>query len=79
MGESIQKHIAKLRDQLNHHNYLYYVEAKPQISDQDYDALMRQLIELEEAHPELVTEDSPTSASAASPSKGLPPSNMPCP
>jgi DNA ligase (NAD+) len=63
MGESAQqakRRVAQLRDELNHHNYLYYVEAKPQVSDQQYDRLMRELTELEAAHPELATADSPT-------------------
>src|SRR5688572_23002854 len=51
---------AELRKQIDHHNYLYYVEASPEISDQEFDRLLRQLEELEKAHPELVTPDSPT-------------------
>src|SRR3954465_5557120 len=60
MSESIEKRAAKLRDELNRANHLYYVEAKPEISDREYDKLMQELIELEAAHPELVTADSPT-------------------
>ncbi len=52
--------IKKLRDELNEHNHRYYVMDEPTISDFEYDALMRRLIELEEANPELVTPDSPT-------------------
>jgi len=52
--------IAKLRAEIERHNRLYYVEAAPEISDRRYDRLMDQLIELEAAHPELVTPDSPT-------------------
>jgi DNA ligase (NAD+) len=52
--------IARLRQEIEHHDRLYYVEARPTISDQEYDALFRELRELEAAHPELVTPDSPT-------------------
>jgi len=49
-----------LREKLQHHEYLYYVLDRPEISDAEYDRLMRRLQELEAAHPELVTPDSPT-------------------
>ena len=55
-----QQRIQALREELNRHNYLYYVEARPSISDREYDRLMQELIDLEKAHPELVTADSPT-------------------
>jgi DNA ligase (NAD+) len=51
---------AKLREELNRANYLYYIEARPEISDREYDKLMQELIELEREHPEVITEDSPT-------------------
>lgn len=57
---SAAKRIATLREQLEHHNHLYHVEAKPQISDQEFDRLMRELIDLEALHPELQTPDSPS-------------------
>lgn len=60
MAESNEKRAAKLRDQLNRANHLYYVEARPEISDREYDKLMQELIDLETAHPDLVTPDSPT-------------------
>ena len=50
----------QLRQQLNEHNYRYYVLDDPTISDFEYDRLLRQLEDLEAAHPELVTPDSPT-------------------
>ncbi len=49
-----------LRAQIRHHDHLYYVEATPEISDQEYDRLYHALLELEAAHPEVVTPDSPT-------------------
>ena len=52
--------IKKLRDELNEHNHRYYVMDEPTISDFEYDALMRRLIELEEQNPDLVTPESPT-------------------
>jgi DNA ligase (NAD+) len=60
MAESIEKRVQKLRDQLHRANHLYYIEARPEISDREYDKLMQELTELEAAHPELVTADSPT-------------------
>ncbi len=52
--------IEELRKQLNHHNHLYYVEARSEISDKEFDGLLDELKKLETAHPELVTPDSPT-------------------
>lgn len=71
MAESAKQRIEKLREQINHHNYLYYVLARPQISDQEYDRLMRELIELERQHPELVTPDSPTQRVGGQPIEGF--------
>src|SRR4051794_18334626 len=51
---------AKLRQVIDHHNYLYYVEAKPEISDLEFDRLLKELETIEAAHPELMTPDSPT-------------------
>lgn len=56
-----------LRGEIRRHDRLYYVEAKPEISDFEYDGLYRELRELEKAHPELVTEDSPTQRVAGEP------------
>ncbi|HEX4124667.1 MAG TPA: hypothetical protein VHY37_08065, partial [Tepidisphaeraceae bacterium] len=60
MPESPQHRIAALRAQLDDANYRYFVLAKPTISDPQYDKLMRELIELEKAHPELLSADSPS-------------------
>jgi DNA ligase (NAD+) len=54
--------IEALRETIHRHNYLYYVEDRPEVSDAEYDGLLRELRKLEEAHPELVTPDSPTQA-----------------
>ncbi|MGB4199198.1 MAG: NAD-dependent DNA ligase LigA [Tepidanaerobacteraceae bacterium] len=56
----VEGRIKELRELINHHNYLYYVLDNPQISDAEYDKLMRELIDLESQFPELVTPDSPT-------------------
>src|SRR4051812_47913902 len=60
MAQTIEQKIARLREELNHHNHLYYIEARPQVSDREYDRLMQELIDLEAAHPELRSADSPT-------------------
>ena len=60
-----------LRDEIRHHDYLYYVKDHPDISDSQYDRLFRELIELEQAHPELVTPDSPSQRVGASPLQEL--------
>src|ERR1700737_5358569 len=52
--------VEALREQLNRHNSLYYSENRPEVTDAEYDRLWRELVALEEAHPELVTPDSPT-------------------
>ena len=55
-----RKRIEELRRLLRHHEHLYYVKNAPEVTDAEFDALLRELRELEEAHPELVTPDSPT-------------------
>ncbi|HOQ38864.1 MAG TPA: NAD-dependent DNA ligase LigA [Fervidobacterium sp.] len=58
--EKIREEVQKLRDEIEYHNYRYYVLSSPVISDEEYDKLMKRLIELEEKYPELKTPDSPT-------------------
>ncbi len=58
--EDIRRKLEELREKIRHHNRRYYVEDDPEISDAEYDALYRELEELEAAHPELITPDSPT-------------------
>lgn len=55
-----KQRIAELRELIRYHNYRYYVLNKPEISDAEFDRLLHELRTLEEAHPELVTPDSPT-------------------
>ncbi|MCK4368122.1 MAG: NAD-dependent DNA ligase LigA [Dehalococcoidales bacterium] len=57
----------KLRAEINHHNYRYYVLDSPEISDAEYDELMRELQKLEEEHPRFLTPDSPTQRVGAAP------------
>jgi len=63
--------IEKLRALVRHHEYRYYVLDSPEISDADYDALFRELQDLEAAHPELVTPDSPTQRVGGEPLAGF--------
>ena len=65
MAESINEKdiynkINELREHIEHHSILYYVQDSPEISDADFDMLMKELIALEEKYPEYITEDSPT-------------------
>jgi DNA ligase (NAD+) len=62
-----KRRIDELRETINHHNYRYYVLDSPEISDAEYDELMRELRQLETEHPELVTPDSPTQRIGAPP------------
>jgi DNA ligase (NAD+) len=64
--------VEALRREIRRHNHLYYVEASPEISDGEYDKLFRRLKKLEEAHPHLVTTDSPTQRVGAEPRDDLP-------
>jgi DNA ligase (NAD+) len=63
----VKQRIAELRETINHHNYRYYVLDSPEISDAEYDELMKELKQLEAEHPELVTPDSPTQRIGAPP------------
>lgn len=71
MEKDARGQIEKIREQICCHDYKYYVENKPEISDQAYDKLMHQLIELEKAHPELITPDSPTQRVSEHPVEGF--------
>jgi len=71
--EAVRRRIEELRREIEYHNYRYYVLDQPEISDAEYDALMRELEELEQAHPELVTPDSPTQRVGVPPSSAFAP------
>ncbi|BCO30790.1 DNA ligase [Thiohalobacter sp. COW1] len=66
-SNKLRERVERLREQIRHHNYLYYALDAPEISDAEYDALLRELQELESEHPELVTADSPTQRVGAEP------------
>lgn len=57
---NIEDKIKSLRDEINHHNYLYYVEENPSLSDIEYDELFRELQKLESENPQFIMPDSPT-------------------
>ena len=67
--EEAKKRIEELRKLIRHHDYLYYVLNKPEISDAEYDKLMRELQQLEEMYPEFITPDSPTQRVGAPPAE----------
>ncbi|MGC9003806.1 MAG: NAD-dependent DNA ligase LigA [bacterium] len=70
--EEAKKRIEELRKLIEYHNWRYYVLDSPEISDAEYDALMRELIELEEKFPQFVTPDSPTQRVGAPPLEVFP-------
>src|ERR1700691_3918515 len=70
-GKDVGKKIEALREKIRHHEYLYYVVDNPEISDAEFDKLMRQLKGLEAEHPELITADSPTQRVGGKPREGF--------
>ena len=71
MGNSVQDRIRELRKEISEHNFRYYVLNDPAISDQRYDDLFRELVDLEEQHPEYRNPNSPTQRVGAIPSDAL--------
>src|SRR5437763_1857829 len=69
--EEIEREVARLRRELNRHNYLYYVEAQPEVSDREYDRMMERLTALEGQYPELIAPDSPTQRVGGQPLEGF--------
>jgi len=67
--DKLRIEVDKLREQINHHNYRYHVLDEPEVSDAEYDQLMRRLEALEREHPALLTPDSPTQRVGAAPSE----------
>lgn len=63
----IIERVKELRDHINYHNYRYYVLDDPEISDAEYDRLFNELVALEKAYPDLISEDSPTQRVGAAP------------
>ena len=65
----VKKETEELRRQIQHHDYLYYVLAQPEISDYDYDHLFKKLEQFEKENPEYITPDSPTQRVSGQPTK----------
>jgi DNA ligase (NAD+) len=70
-AKTVEREIEELRDTLRRHEHLYYVLDQPEITDAEYDAMMRRLQQLEAEHPELVTADSPTQRVGGKPREGF--------
>ena len=68
---ALKKEAEKLREDIRHHEYLYYVVDGPEISDAAFDQLMNRLKEMEAAHPDLITPDSPTVRVGGTPREGF--------
>jgi DNA ligase (NAD+) len=69
--DQIKKQIETLRDEIRRHEYRYFVLDEPEISDVKFDRMMEELKQLESAHPELITPDSPTQRVGGAPRKGF--------
>ena len=70
-SKDVAKKIEALREKIRHHEYLYYVVDQPEISDAEFDELMRELKGLEAEHPDLITADSPTQRVGGKPREGF--------
>src|SRR5579862_2141927 len=71
MSTDARRAAERLREEIRHHEYQYYVQDQPEISDAEYDALMRRLQALEQENPELLTQDSPTQRVGGKPREGF--------
>lgn len=71
MTQSVKNRIEWLRREIERHNYLYYVEARPEISDLEFDRLLQELQQLEAEHPEYASPDSPTQKVGGEPIEGF--------
>ena len=71
VDNNVARRVAELREQINHHNYRYYVLDDTEVNDSEYDRLMVELRGLEEEHPSLVTAESPTQRVGANPADGF--------
>ncbi|HXI22585.1 MAG TPA: NAD-dependent DNA ligase LigA [Pyrinomonadaceae bacterium] len=69
---SFEKRVNEIRDEIRRHDDLYYLNESPEISDREYDSLMKQLRDLESKHPELISSDSPTQRVAGRAAEGFP-------
>lgn len=71
MSDSIESRVEALRQTIERHNFKYYVENSPEISDLEFDRLMRELQDFEKKHPELITPNSPTQRVGEQPIEGF--------
>jgi DNA ligase (NAD+) len=71
MADSVEKRIEELRVKIEHHNYQYYIENNPEISDFEFDMLLKALKDLESSHPEFITPESPTQRIGEKPIEGF--------
>lgn len=72
ISNALHARARELREQIRHHDYLYYVQNAPEVSDAEYDRLFHELDKLEQDHPELRTPDSPTQKVGAPPREEFP-------
>ena len=70
-AKTVEQEVEALRETLRRHEHLYYVLDQPEITDAEYDAIMRRLQSLEAQHPELITPDSPTQRVGGKPREGF--------
>jgi DNA ligase (NAD+) len=70
-GKDLEKKIEALREEIRRHEYLYYVVDQPEIGDEEFDALMRRLKDMEAQNPQLITPDSPTQRVGGKPREGF--------
>ena len=70
--ERVKERVEELRELIRYHEYKYYVEDNPEITDYEFDQLMKELERLEAEHPELITPDSPTQRVGGQPAEGFP-------
>jgi DNA ligase (NAD+) len=68
---TLEQQLQELRDQLRHHEHLYYVMDAPELTDAQYDVLMNRLKHIEQEHPELITPDSPSQRVGGKPREGF--------
>ena len=71
LADATKERLNELRAEIQRHERLYYVDDDPEITDSEFDALMRELLEIEQLHPELVTPDSPSQRVGGTPREGV--------
>src|SRR5207248_5979632 len=71
LSDDVRRRVDALREEIRRHERLYYVESRPQITDAQFDGLMRELVALEEAYPELARADSPSRRVGGEPAEGF--------